>query len=385
MTVEWQTARRIAASRSRRHGPEPVASESVAVESAIGRVLADDVRAVAPVPPYDVSAMDGYAVRGPGPWHQNGRVLAGQRSASPVAVGGCVEIATGAACPIGTDAVLPYEVVSAGREGWITGPCQTHGHIRRTGSDVSRSEVLARRGDRVGGLLAGLMASTGVDVVTVARRPRVALHVTGAELQEVGPPSEGSIRDALGPAVPSLLTWLGAEVVHRARVGDDPAALREQFDGEDVDVHVVTGASSRGPTDHVHDVLAALGARMWVDGVLCRPGHPQLLAELPTGALVVGLPGNPLAAVVGVMTLVAPLLATACGAGRPECQEHLSDAPGRRGDVTVVRPVRREDGGALAWLPGASGTLRSVAHATHLAAIMPHPSESVALLELPRP
>ncbi len=162
----------------------------------------------------------------------------------------------------------------------------------------------------------GLAAAAGYDALPVVPRPRVDVLVLGDELLNAGLPHDGLIRDALGPMLGPWLRALGAEVSDPRRLGDDAEALRSALTSSDADLIVTTGGTAAGPLDHVHPVLEALGAELLVDGVAVRPGHPMLLARLsPDGPCLVGLPGNPLATVSGLLTLAEPLLAGI--AGRP--------------------------------------------------------------------
>ncbi|MGH3327529.1 MAG: molybdopterin-binding protein, partial [Streptomycetales bacterium] len=148
----------------------------------------------------------------------------------------------------------------------------------------------------------------GHDRVEVVRSPRADVLVLGDELLPAGPPRDGRVRDALGPLLPAWLRALGADVERLVRVRDTAEALRAEMGGSTADLVVTTGGTAGGPVDHVHAVLDDLGATYLVDGVAVRPGHPQLLARRTDGRLVVGLPGNPLAAVSGVLTLVMPVV-----------------------------------------------------------------------------
>jgi molybdopterin molybdotransferase len=140
--------------------------------------------------------------------------------------------------------------------------------------------------------------------------------LTGDELRHVGPSGDGQVRHALDPMLPALITGLGGEVEQIRWVNDQPAAaLTDAIDDPtgDPSVVVVTGSTSVGMTDRLHTFLRERGARWVVDGVACRPGHPQLLAELGHNVWVVGLPGNPFAALVAAHTLLAAVIAALCG------------------------------------------------------------------------
>jgi molybdopterin molybdotransferase len=245
--------------------------------------------------------------------------------------GQAVEIMTGAVVPAGTLAVLPYETADL----TATSP-PARPHIRRAGEDARAGDALANAGQFVTPAVAGLLAQGGADTVTVHRQPRVRLVVTGDEVIGAGVPAAGQVRDVFGPMVSALVTAAGAVVAERLLLGDDPGMLAGCLEAPDADVVVVTGSSSAGTADHLHRVLEKAGARWLVDRVACRPGGPQTLAVLPGGRWVAGLPGNPFAGLVAVVTVLQPLLYALTG--------RIPPAPLRlpvRGDVVVTAPVTR--------------------------------------------
>lgn len=260
--------------------------------------------------------------------------------------------------------MLPLESASvSGRR--VSGDVRTAGrHIRRAGEDAEAGDRLVPAGSRVGPALVGLAAAAGHDALVVRPRPRVGVLVTGDELDHAGVPAAGRVRDALGPLLPGLVRQLGGDDTALRHVPDRPAGrLAEEVEGlRDVDVVVVTGSTSVGVTDRLRRLLADTGARMPVDTVACRPGHPMLLAELPTGRWVVGLPGNPYAALVAARTLLGPLLAGLSGRApgalpRMPVRGRVRPAPG----LTRVVPVswtggdaRIVEGHRAAFLGGAA-------------------------------
>ncbi|MFF3019348.1 molybdopterin molybdotransferase MoeA [Streptomyces sp. NPDC057939] len=312
--VPWGRARELA-----HRAPSPPAARPVPLAEAAGLTTAADLCTPGPLPAFDTAAMDGYAVAGPGPWRVVGSVRAGGVRGGTQAPGEAVEISTGAPVPAGALAVLPLESARGG-EGLVSGPVPAPGeHIRRTGEDAPAGTRLAPAGTRVGPALIGLAASCGHDVLRVRPRPTVGVFVTGDELDRSGPPGPGRVRDALGPLLPPLVAAFGGEVVSVEHVPDRPIgslgrAVREPRAPQ---VVVVTGSTSVGATDQLREFLHDARARMVVDTVACRPGHPQLLAGLADGRWVVGLPGNPYAALVAAHTLLAPLIAGLSGRGLP--------------------------------------------------------------------
>jgi molybdopterin molybdotransferase len=375
--VSWHRARAIAA------GAEPLPPVRVSLADALGLVLATGIKAPAALPPADTAAMDGFAIRGEGPWRIVGALRAGQARTAAINPGEAVEIATGAAVPPATDAVLRYEDAGRAAPGEITGRCEPGRHIRRTGGDVSAGETLITAGTRLSALMLGLAASAGLDEVTVRPRPRIAVTITGAEIRAAGLPSPQVTRDALGPAITGLAAALGGHVTRMRYAADGEQRLAAALADDDVDLHVVTGGSSCGPADLLHKVLAGAGAELLVDGVRCRPGHPQLLAALPCGRRVVGLPGNPFAAVAALLTLLAPLLTALSGAAQaPETTVPRPPGAPRRAGLTVLVPARQDEHGRIHLQPSSSpASLRSVAHATHLLAITD--SQRATLIPLP--
>ncbi|MFD8598053.1 molybdopterin molybdotransferase MoeA [Kitasatospora sp. NPDC059646] len=367
----WPLARRTARAAA---GPLPV--ERVPLAAAAGRTLAEPLVALTDLPAFDTSAMDGWAVAGPGPWRLSGRVLAGQQGA-PLADGAAVEIATGAQLPPGATGVLRRE---HGRvTGRPDGAAQLHGEagpgqdVRPRGQECGRGEELLPAGLPVTPAVLGLAAAAGHDLLAVHRRPTVELLLLGDELLTSGLPGPGLVRDALGPLLPPWLAAAGAEPIGSRHVRDDFGLLRDAIRRSPADLVLTTGGTAAGPVDHLHAALEATGGHPAVDGVAVRPGHPMLLAALPGGRHLVGLPGNPLAAVAGVVTLALPLLHALSGraAAVAGAAEVLAAAlPGHPVD-TRLHPVRRTAAG-LAPLPhDGPAMLRGLARAEALAVVPP--------------
>ena len=359
-------------------------AEPVGLAEAAGRVLARPIQARSALPGFDNAAMDGFAVRGAAPWRITGRILAGQPDPGGLAPGTAVEIATGAPVPCGADRVLPYEMSHREGDRLSATAVLTRTHIRRCGEDAAPGQVLVESGTPLSPVTVGLAASAGLDTVTVHRLPSMRLVLTGDELVTAGPPGPGQVRDALGPMLPALLTGFGAGWMSVTRVGDRPGALREYLRDIADDVVVVCGSSSVGPADGLHKALHDLGADVLVDGVACRPGHPQMLAARGKQVLV-GLPGNPFAALVAAYTLVQPLLHARTGRAFP-----AAPAAPVRGDVSALPaqtrlvPVR-VDGSAAQVVGGdRPGYLGAAASADALAVIEPGwtPATAVELLRL---
>jgi molybdopterin molybdotransferase len=352
----------------------------LSLADADGAVLAGPLTTRTDIPAFDTSSVDGYAVRGAGPWRVTGQVLAGSVPAA-VADGTAVVLATGAMVPPGTDHVLRVENTS---ESGVDGATLVHGEIparrdwRDAGEEAKVGEELLPAATTVTPGVIGLAASSGYDTLTVRRRPRVQLLVFGDELLTAGPPRDGRIRDSLGPALPSWLRRLGAEVVGPAAIEPVEDTLEAHIAAIEAaarnsDVVVTTGGTMHGPVDHLHPALAALGAEYVVDTVRVRPGFPMLIARLPDGTWLTGLPGNPQSATVALVTLVMPLLAGLRGLPMPRTTRVRlgADIPGR-GDFTHLAIVRLgDDGLAYPLAHVGSAMLRGVAAADGFAVVRP--------------
>ncbi|MCP1412131.1 molybdopterin molybdotransferase MoeA [Paenarthrobacter sp. A20] len=306
--LAWAEARQLAYDWA---GPLP--SSNVALGEAIGRTLTSPVTAHQDLPHYASSAMDGWAVNGSGPWivTESGRTLA---------VGEASVIATGGLIPSGATAVLRKESGEACGDAHLSvrhdtkpGEAAPGRHIRPAGEEASAGEVLIPAGTVLNPAHIALAAVAGHDHLPVQRKPRVAVVLTGSEVVTSGEPVPGRVRDAFGPQLDAVISQLGGTPGGQLRIGDSYeewlSALGCAPDGPRPDVTITTGGTGKSGTDHFRDAVAALGGRLILDGIAMRPGHPAVLAELPDGRFVIGLPGNPLAAMMALMTLGEPLFA----------------------------------------------------------------------------
>ncbi|MFG3319487.1 molybdopterin molybdotransferase MoeA [Streptomyces sp. NPDC048171] len=387
----WPEARsaaeRAARSAARAARRTPV---SVPLDAALGLTLAAPLTALTDLPSFDTSAMDGWAVAGPGPWTvRDEGVLAGHAEVPPLTDGEAARIATGARIPPDTTAVLRTEHGRTDDRDRLHPTREVvHGQdIRPRGQECRSGDQLLPVGTLTTPPVLGLAAAAGYDTLTTVPRPRVDVLVLGDELLTGGLPHDGLIRDALGPMLPHWLRALGAEVRTVRRIGDDAEALERAVTTSDADLIVTTGGTAAGPVDHVHPILLRIGADLLVDGVKVRPGHPMLLARLKDDQHLVGLPGNPLAAVSGLLTLAEPLLRTL--AARPAPERYtlpLRDAVhGHPYDTRLVPVVLREDGAAPLHYNGPA-MLRGIAAADALAVVPPGGARSgqeAELLDLP--
>ncbi|WP_031043503.1 molybdopterin molybdotransferase MoeA [Streptomyces sp. NRRL F-5650] len=374
-----------AAARSARRSPV-----SVPLDAALGLTLAAPLAALTDLPSFDTSAMDGWAVAGPGPWAvRDEGVLAGHAVPAPLTDGEAVRIATGARVPPDTTAVLRTEHGRTDERGRLHPTREAvHGQdIRPRGQECRSGDHLLPVGTLTTPAVLGLAAAAGYDTLTVVPRPRVDVLVLGDELLTEGLPHDGLIRDALGPMLPPWLRALGAEVRTVRRLGDDAEALHRAVTTSDADLIVTTGGTAAGPVDHVHPTLHRTGAELLVDGVRVRPGHPMLLARLKDDQHLVGLPGNPLAAVSGLLTLAEPLLRTLAARPAPETYAlPLRDAVHGHPHDTRLVPVVLRGEGAVPLRYNGPAMLRGIAAADALAVVPPggaRPGQETELLDMP--
>lgn len=308
-------------------------SELVPASSALGRILAMPVLSNEALPLFDNSAMDGFALRFDGTvapegseFSAGGEVAAGDGMSVVEGAFQAVEIMTGAPLPSGCSAVVPIEqvtVLAADASGRATrirvqADVAAGQHVRREGHDVAASAGIAAAGTQVDAALHMLLAAVGVSQVDVRVRPRVALLNTGREL--VDDPSQplaaGQIRNSNGPFLQARLACAGAEVVARETVGDDADAFiaaLARAEAAGATIVISTGAVSMGRYDFIPAALAQVGARVLFHKVRIRPGKPILAAQLPSGAMFFGLPGNPASTAVGLRFFVEPVIRALLG------------------------------------------------------------------------
>ena len=296
--------------------------ESVPVAAAAGRVLAEPGLAAVDLPPFDSSAMDGFALRvvdTPGRLPVSLRIAAGNPAPRALEPGEAMGIATGGVVPQGADAVIPLEyVVDHDNTIEISEPVAAGANVRPVGGDTRRGEVVVAAGVRLGPAQVGALAAAGVAEVRCARRPRAAVLATGSELRAPGEPLEpGQVYEANGLLLAAQLAAAGAEVERLHSVADDEAAHREALSrGLSQDLLVTTGGVSVGPHDLVRAVAAELGVEEVFWGVSVKPGKPISFGVLGE-RLLFGLPGNPVSVLVGFELFVRPALLALQGADDP--------------------------------------------------------------------
>jgi molybdopterin molybdotransferase len=324
---------------------KPLATEFVPVADADGRVLGSDVVSNVDLPPFDYSAMDGYALStadltGSAPWELP--VSSEQRAGAPLnklTPGTAARIFTGAALLDGADAVVMQEdtVPGAGRVRLQHAPLPG-AHIRRRGEDLARGAVALTHGTRLNPFKLGLLAALDVTEVSVFKRPRVALLCTGDELRDAGTqPRPGSIPDSNGPSLAALARRAGAEVQRLPRIPDDLAETRVALRGAlaEFDVLLTVGGVSVGDHDVIKQALAAEGVTLDFWKVKIKPGKPLAFGRLGA-SLVLGLPGNPVSAQLTLCLFGLPLLRALQGDRRPVPQTFSV----RLGSAIAQRPGR---------------------------------------------
>jgi molybdopterin molybdotransferase len=300
----------------------PLASETVALEEAAGRVLAEPAVASVDLPPFPSSAMDGFAIRAadaPATLPVVARIAAGQPAARSLRPREAAAIATGAVVPEGADAVVPVEyVVVHDNEVELPESVGVGANVRPRGGDVRAGEAVLDIGTRVGAAQIGALAAAGVAAVRCAQRPRTAVVTTGTELRPPGEPlSPGQIYESNGPMLEAQLRAAGADVERLPTVEDDPDAHRRALERAlEADLVVTTGGVSVGPHDLVRRVEAELGVEEVFWRVAVKPGKPISFGVRGT-TLVFGLPGNPVSSLVGFELFVRPAVAALQGAAEP--------------------------------------------------------------------
>jgi molybdopterin molybdotransferase len=364
----------------------PLGDEEVPLGEAHGRVLAEDVESPVDVPPFDGSAMDGYAVIA-GPEAELdviGESRAGHPAAARVEPGKAIRISTGAALPEGATAVVPLERSEPARNARVrVGASSPGDNVRRAGEDVRAGSVVLARGAPLGPAELGVAASVGRAALRCSRRPRVAVLVTGDELSEPGRPLRpGGIYSSNGWALAAQAERAGALLVARETVPDSAEETRASLARalEAADVTIVSGGVSVGPHDHVKPALRELGVeeRFW--GVSLRPGKPTWFGDRD-GRLAFGLPGNPVSAMVTFHLFVRAALAALQGAdpsvprAHAKLEEPIPRHPNREQAVRVRLDASGDGWRARPTGPQGSHMLTSMLGAAGLARIAPGEGE----------
>jgi len=370
----------------------PVAeTETVALRAACGRVLAEDVVAPIDLPPFDNSAVDGYAVR-----HRDlaaagetrlavvQRVAAGHAAARAIAAGEAARIFTGAPMPQGADTVFMQEDVRAETSAVVVPPGLAPGANRRlAGEDVRAGSVVLAAGRRLEPQHVALAAAVGLTRLHVFRRVRVAVFSTGDEIVEPGSSRPASaLFDANRYLIGALIERLGGAFTDLGILPDDAARLRAAITAaaQDHDLVLTSGGVSTGEADHVRQAIEAVGSLVfWRVGI--KPGRPVAMGVVPTArarAAFVGLPGNPAAVYVTFARVVRPLLLRLAGAHAAP----LVPLPVRAGFAYRKKAGRREYV-RVRLVRGADGVVEAAKHAQEGAGVITSLTETDGLVELP--
>lgn len=359
--------------------------ETVSVDEALGRALVRDVVAVRTLPPWDNSAMDGYALRtadlakGPVPLEIVERIFAGQKPTISLEEGMCARIMTGAPVPAGADAVVMQERVQLLDDERIEVlELPTAGlNIRRRGEDVHEGSIVLPAGSAVGLGEAGILWGQGLTSVAVRKRPRVTIVSSGDELCNAWEAPQGRIVDTNSPVIAQAVKRAGGIPTVLGVTPDRLDALVSNFSrGFEGDVLIAIAGASVGERDFTRAAFAQLGVAMDFWKVAMKPGKPLAVGRRD-GTLVFGLPGNPLSAMVTFELFVRPALRALQG-----LPSHTTELPGRAATAMQPHPTLRlfsratvevRDGAMWATLLSkqSSGALSSAAGATHLVSLDP--------------
>jgi len=368
-------------------------TETVGLEQSLGRVLAQEIRANRDLPPFDVSAMDGFALRSADVVNAPAQlaiiedIKAGDLPIQTVAAGQCARIMTGAPMPPGADAVIRVEdtqEVSANRV-QINKPVKPKNDVRPQGENMRDGDVVLTVGTEITPGVIGVLATVKAAQFAVFRRPRVAILSTGNELEGMDEPVDpNKIPDSNSHALMAQVQALGIEPVLLGIARDDPAELEQYLmRGLEYDVLLVSGGTSVGVHDYVRPTIEKLGVQMKFWRVAMKPGHP-LAFGMTDKTAVFGLPGNPVSSMVCVEEFVAPALRCMMGNTRlfrrilpARLANPIKHQPGRTEFVRVQ--LARDEAGYSASATGtqSSGVLLSMARADGLM-IVPAASTGLA-------
>lgn len=379
--LPWAQARHVAATAA-----HPLPATLARLDEAVGSLLARDLVTVMDDPPTDAAAHDGFAVCGEGPWRVD--------DLDALTPGWAAPVVRRKPLPRHTDAVLTrsFAHVEHLADGTVRvialdplNGVPDESVRPDLGSGILREASISRAGHTlvaadtpVTPAVVSLAAARGLDGIEIVRPPVVGTLVLGSSLLDHGLPRHGRVRDALGDAVPAFVGALGARGNPAVRAPDTLDLLTAEIDDANVDVLITTGSTAPGPDNHLRGVLRDLNVRWLVDGVSVTPGAQMLLVRLVDGRFLVGLPGDPAAALAGLVTLVSPLIRAL--RGEPVVERRRSavlmddTVPADYADDTALVPVMLEStaaGTAARPLP-MTGTDGQVGWArAHAIAIVP--------------
>ncbi|MBF6383477.1 NTP transferase domain-containing protein [Nocardia farcinica] len=361
------------------------------LRDARGAALAEPLTAAEALPRFDVSAMDGYAVAGDGPWRLRRDIgFAGGQRPAGLRPGEAVRIATGAHVPEGTDRVVRDEFAELSPDQLLHRLPDTplREDIRRRGEDREVGDPVAPAGTPVTLALVSAAASVEVTEAAVRGPVRARIVMTGDEIRSTGPLRPGQTRDSIGPVLPDLLTACGVRTVDLVHLRDTPNGFDEVLAAaDDCDLLVVVGATGRGAADQLRGALDRADATIVVPRLRMRPGGSTIVAEKNSGTTVLGLPGNPFAAVATALALTPALVAARTGAQPPRpLLVPLANAAAVAAPVTRVVPARAAEGGWLGDAAVRTAHLGGLIDRDGLAVVAPgaRDGDPVEILPLPR-
>lgn len=309
-----------------------LSTENISIESSIGRVLSETLRSREPLPSFDNSSMDGFALRAeetshaslnsPARFQVRASLSAGDVGVETIQAGTAIEIMTGAPMPRGhADAVVKVEEVQTIRnpdgrvvEIEVMVPVSRGQNVRVRGTDIERNELLLSQGRLIKPEHLLALAAQGISTIPVYQRPRVAVIATGRELVDYATETlePGMIRNSTSPFLKAVLPGYGVEVVHFSVIDDDAEAFESRLRKVlelGVDLVLTTGAVSMGIHDFVPDAVKRVGGEARFHKVAIRPGKPLLFAEWgEKGPVLIGVPGNPVSTAVGLRFFISPYL-----------------------------------------------------------------------------
>jgi molybdopterin molybdotransferase len=357
--LTYEEARRTVISEvSARLGPRP--SERIAIDEALGRILAQEIRSDRAYPPFDRSTRDGYAVRAaeaaPGVTLRSvGEIKAGDEVRSSLAPDTCVQIMTGAAVPPGGDAVVMIEFTErSGDQVGFTRQTRPGQNIVPRGSEAAANQSLLSHGTRLGYAELAIAAQVGATELVCYPRPRVAILSTGDEVVAIDrTPGPFQIRNSNGVSLAAQARLSGAEPILLGNAPDLTEALQAKIsEGLAADILVLSGGVSMGKYDLVEAVLKALGAEFYFDAVAIRPGKPAVFGRCGE-TFVFGLPGNPVSTMVTFELFVTAAIDLFSGAPARDLPfldaclaEPLNEKPG----LTHFLPARLGWKGSEPWV-----------------------------------
>ncbi len=373
-----------------------MAAECCRIEDAVGRVLLEKIVADRPFPPFDRVMMDGFALKS-SDWQVGQRffrVTHSSPAGRPQVVmsrepGTCVEVMTGAPCPVGADLIVPVEELVSNQAGVVRFSERyervSGRYIHRAGSDAAVGEILLEAGCLLGSREIGVAASCGAAWLEVAKKPRIAVIATGDELVAVDRnPAAYQIRHSNGHSLAGALTRAGQPPSHIGVLNDEVSTARPLLE-KLLSAHdwlILTGAMSKGSRDFVPMLLGELGCHLVFHGVAHRPGKPAGCWIGPKGQLIIALPGNPVSALTGLHAFVFPALAVASGLPVPIQRWVVTEDTSALSlpDITRHLPVTlRPDGVAEPADTGNSGDFIGLLKSGGFVTLPPRGSETPAV------